>query len=231
MARFPQLFTELLARVDDSIRLDATHSFASNEVITNVEIETAAAAGFVSVFNAGDSRLWYLDFAYSTAGTKVVSTRVTSSAGSTTSFKNIEIKVAADDIVLSDDNDLFNHEPQIINWLPAGKTSWLYVHRLAKDIVLNDLAERRVFNSEGKRLTIANLVDKIEFKEWSKFETLALVFESLSNQVGDIFAEKAVKYGKLRDNAKSLSTLRYDVDGDGETDMPFDSFSGDIIRR
>ena len=71
------------------------------------------------------------------------------------------------------------------------------------------------------------ILDIEEFADWSKFMTLRLIFEGLSNATDDIFHEKAVRYNHLEAQARDRARIKIDLDGDGtqesEEDISFRS--------
>jgi hypothetical protein len=241
---FPSLSLETTLQVEDKTRLDASLSFISNfneDEITDVLIEPESGAGFVSVFNTDKSK-WYLDYAYVTQGNKVVTCQVNTTLNPTgrTRNYNIEVITEEDDCLFSSDGDLYPYEPQIVNYLPRGKNSYKYAHRKAQEKIINYLDEQRIWHEDGSRYTkqeIALLAQsnseiKEQFRFWSTFETLLIIFESnqVSNQ--DIFQEKKEEYMSMRNSARKRSALRLDQNKDGVIDdIAYDIRSLRMIRR
>jgi hypothetical protein len=241
---FPSLTLETIVQVEDKLRLDASRSFISGdgaEVVTDVLIKPEASESFISVFNEDNER-WYLDWAYSTDGTKVVEVKVNTDlepAGKIKTY-NIECISVADDALFSNDGDLYPYEPRIYESLPSGKNSYIYAHRKAQDKIIAYLDEQRIWHNDGSRYTkqeIANIAvtnDEIrkQFNMWSTFETLLIVFESMQVSNNDIFQEKKLEYEQMRNSARKRSALRLDSDQDGELDsLPYDIRSLRMIRR
>ena len=212
MAIFPKLILEAKAQVDDKTRLDGTTTFISTDeaAISLVEIEPEDSSGFIAV--TSDK---YLDWSYATAGDKVVSIRVTTDGSPETSTKTITVVTEATDKLFSSDAELVPHEPDIMNYLPEGKNSYLNIHRLAQDRILTSLDEKRIWDNDGNRLTSADIVDTEEVNDWSKYLTLTYIFEGLSNDIGDIFHEKALRYRNMAKKAASRGVLRLDLNNDG----------------
>lgn len=237
--RFPKLNYEKLVQIADKTRLDANQSFWSNtETIQNIEIEPDTSAGFISVYNVDDpynrDSEWYLDWAYETDGTKTISVRVTTDAGASTKSYDMEVLSETDDALFSNDNDLYPYEPTISRYLPEGKSSFLYAHRAAQSKIIAYLDEHRIWKKDGTRFTKADLVDKEEFKYWSIFQTLLIIFESSQLTVGDIFEEKRQQYGADMVAARNRGSLRLDYDGDGEIDQTsekLNTMTTRLVRR
>lgn len=122
------------------------------------------------------------------------------------------------DALFSDDSMLRASEPDILKWTPDGYNSWNYVHRESQELIIAWLDEKGMVNSDGKKFVKADIVDIEEFRQWSKFMTLRIIFEGLSNAVDDIFAQKAIKYGSLESQHKNRALIRIDIDGDGKID-------------
>ncbi len=229
MAIFGTLNLENTVQINDKTRLDGTKSFISTgeAAITLVRIRPEASGSFVTV--TSDQ---YLDWSYDTAGTKVVTLEITTD-GSAVEFENtITIISVSDDNLFSSDSDLVQHEDDLMSYLPVGRNSWLNKHRAAQDIIMAWLDEHSIWDTSGDRLTTAAIVNTEEVQAWSKYLVLKLIMESLSNQVDDIFSEKARKYGELMDGSRSRAAIRLDRDGDGTIDdARVDLRSGTLVRR
>lgn len=232
MAIFPHLELEGTVQVNDRTRLLAAKSFASNESdITKVEIEPNTDDGFIDVFNS-DSSLWYLDWEYASDGTKTVTVRITTDGDPVTFSKTITVLTASDDALLSDDIDLIAEEPDIMKWVSPGRNSFLNVHRKARDLILDYLDEQGYTDSDGARLTKEAIVLTEEFRAWSKYIALRVIFDSISNSVEDVFYIKARDYEKRELRARSRVRLPIDFDGDGTVeDSEQISFASIRINR
>lgn len=231
--RFPSLTIETVVQVEDKTRLSAVRSFANNgETITDVEIEPEAGEGFISVFGSGDEDKWYLDWAYETEGIKTVSITLTTDIGTKTKTYDINVLTEEEDCLFSSDNDLYPYEPNIHKYLPRGKNSFIYVHRAAQTKILAYLDEQRIWKDDRTRYTKDDIVDKEEFKRWSLFQTLLIIFESIQVSNADVFEEKRQQYEIDMREARNRAALRLDADGDGEVDdPPYDLVTTRLIRR
>lgn len=212
MAIFPSLILEPVVQVDDKTRLDGTKSFiTSNEAaITLVEIEPISGNGFIDV-----SSTKYLDWQYPTDGTATVSIRITTDGAPITVTKTLEVLTEADDNLFSNDSDLMLHEHDILRYVPSGRNSFLNVHRRAQDRIVEWLAERGIYDSDGDKLTKTNIVDIDEVRQWSTFMALRFIYSDLSNAIDDVFDQKAKDYETLESRARNRSQYRFDFDGDG----------------
>ena len=213
MAIFGILELEAKVQEDEKTRLDATKSYITpgEAAITLVEIESEAAAGFIDV-----TSLQYLDWNFTTAATKTVTLRITTDGAPVTFTRDIVVVTAAVERLFSKDSDIRFHEPDILKWIPSGKADFRFVHRRAQDRIIAWLDEKRYWGTDGERLTLDEIVDLQEFKEWSTFMALRLIFQGNSNAVDDVFAIKAKRYNNLEVSARNRGTLRLDKNRDGE---------------
>lgn len=213
---FPTLELEQTLQVDDRTRLDATKSYITPDenAITLIEIEPEAGSGFIDVTSSR-----YLDWQYSTDGSKSVTVRITTDGAPVTFSKTLPVLSVADDRLFSSDSELLPYEPNLLEWVREGRNSFLDVHRAAQDRILSWLDENRIWDEQGDRLTKEDITDLEEVNDWSKFMTLRLIFEGLSNALDDIFHEKALRYMEMESKARNRAALRLDRDNDGETDV------------
>ena len=225
---FPILELESQLRLNDKTRLDAVKSFISPDeaAITLVEIESETSAGFIDVTSNR-----YLDWQYSTDGAKTVSLRITTDGAPTTFTKNIEVLTEANDVTFSSDDDLLAHEDDILRYVRSGRSSYIDKHRLAKKRIVRWLSEQRIYDQDGNNLTDAAIRDVEEVNEWSKFYVLYIIFNSLSNAIDDIFAQKASLYQSLAKDAQQRSAIRLDTNGDGNENINKDTRTYRMIRR
>lgn len=228
---FPSLKLEAIVQENDKTRLDGSTSYVTPEEgsITLIEIQPEAGGDFYDVTSNG-----YLDWEYSTEGTKVVSVRVTSTnGGPTTGTRSLDVITEADDKLFSSDADLIGHEPDILEFVRAGRNSFLDIHRMAQNRILAWLDEHRIHATDGSRLTKDAIIEIEEVAQWSKFLVLRYIFEGLSNATDDIFWEKRNRYMDLEKNARNRGRMRLDQDGDGEIDAKenLDMRSLRLVRR
>ena len=241
MALFPSMTFETVLQVDEKTRLDAGRSFVTDdEVIIDVLIQPSASDSFISVFNNGDSEKWVLDWAYDVDEFKDVAVQIVADSGSKIKTYMAGVNVLTEDVdaLLSTDNDILPFEPKIHRYLPRGKNSFIYAHRKAQERIISYLDEQRIWKDDRSRYTkldLSTITDpefKEQFKQWSCFETLLIIFESFQVSSGDLFQEKKLDYTALRNGARTRSALRLDQDGDGELDItPYDIRTTRMVRR
>ena len=237
---FPSLTYENVNQVEDKLRFVATGSFVTQgETVTDVLIQPEASDPFISVFNS-DQDKWFLDWAYVTDGIKTVTIRVETDitpAGRTRTYP-MTVLTEEEDSLFSSDSDLFGYETDLRNYLPKGKNSFLYAHRKAQDLIIAYLDEQRIWKQNSERITkqdIAAITDdevRYQFQQWSTFQTLLIIFESIQVSTDDIFQEKKDNYMRLRDQARDRSALRLDLNDDGRLDqLPYDIRTLRMVRR
>jgi hypothetical protein len=226
---FPNLELEDVLQVDDRTRLDGTKTYITQgqAAITKVEIEPNSGAGFIDV--TADR---YLDFQYDHSGNKNVSIRVT--AGSVvTATKSIMVVTSGSDHLFSTDEDIRTYEDDILRYVRSGRNSFLDKHRAAQRDILDELDRRRIYNSDGTRFEKTQLVDIVEVKTWSKFKTLSIIFQGLSNAVDDVFSRKSNYYADLALQASKQAIIRLDLNKDEQitSDEFVDTWTTELVRR
>jgi len=237
---FPKLTFDTVVQQDDMVRLDAGLTFSpENDHINDIEIQPEVGEDFISVFVNKQPAKWFIDWAYETSGFKNVTIRVTCQheVKTKTYMAAINVLDQDEDALLSSDNDLIAYEPDILNYLPKGRNSYLYVHRKAQERILAYLDEQRIWKQDNSIFTKLDLVDlgsemKDQFKQWSTFQTLVIIFESIQVSNNDIFQEKKMEYEKLMIQARNRASLRLDRDGDGVIDeIPYNIRTTMMVRR
>ena len=219
-----------VVQVDEKFRIDCTRTFLhpGDHNIQSMTVEVEASGDSFDI-----TANQYLDYAYSTAGTKTITVTVVHSGQghpNVTKTATIEVKTATDEKLFSNDSDLISHEVDILNYLPEYKADYRYAHRLAQETILNDLNERGIRDSNDNRLTAAAIVDVEEVRQWSKYKTLSYIFESLSNAIDDIFADKAARYRDMASSSAGRALVRLDTNSDGTYDTESSITTGELTR-
>jgi hypothetical protein len=237
---FGVIETENIIQVNDKVRISGVKSFVSKDedAVSLVEIEPEAAAGFIDVTGTS-AKDWYLDWSYSgVTRAVVVSLRITTGPVLTptnvqTFTAQINVRTAVDDYLFSSDQDLINLEPDLLKWVPDGRSSFLNVHRAAQEKIMDWLNESGVEDVSGNKLTKAALVDLDEVRSWSRDLTLSLIFKGLQNAVDDIFSDKAKYYQSEALKRQARAKLRLDLNGDATVSLgeSIDMTSRDLVRE
>lgn len=122
------------------------------------------------------------------------------------------------DRLFCSDNDLRNHEEDILKWVPPGRSSHKDVIRRVQRLLLEQLAGEGYVNSERNKFTKWDIKDLKEVRDWSTYWSLQLIFEGNSNAVDDVFDLKSRKYASLATLARNRY-IALDIDGDGKVDF------------
>lgn len=219
MAIFPHIETDEVVQTNDKFRISAIKSYQSPDetAITDVEIEPEAGNGFISVFNTNQKN-WYLDWEYATDGDKVVTLRITNGGGSQSKTFTVSALTEANDKLFSNDQDLVGHEADILNYVPAGRNTFKYVHREAQKQILEDIYRLGIVGSSNNRLTKSEIIDIEEVRQWSKFLVLELIFKDVSTSVGDKFDQLSGLYKSWALESRHKAILKIDLNGDAVLD-------------
>lgn len=220
---FPVIDCDDLVQVNDRFRIFADKSYTTPDEadITKVEIEPHTGLGFIDI--TGDltkprpERHWYLDFQYDSAGSKVVSVRVTTDGAPVTFTKTVECVTAATDNLFSTDDLLKEIQEDVYKLLPDGRSSFKYKHRAAQNFILDWLWNNGYYKTVGagvEPFTKADIIDAEFISDWATYVALRMIYESSSNTANDIFRVKAGDFMNKEERAREKFLLKIDVDGD-----------------
>jgi hypothetical protein len=235
---FPVIETDSEVQVDDKFRIWASKSYVAKgtAAISKLEIEPEDGSGFIDITNPRNTE-WFLDWQYSTPGIKQITLRVTSGVDPDKVIEDrvltIEVLTEADDKLLSQDHDLVAIESKILHWVPQGRSTFKYVHREAQKNILEWLWVNGYRMDNGQRIRKEQILDVEEFKFWSTYVTLRLIFNDLSNAMDDIFGKKAKEYENREFLWRTRAVLKVDRNGDGELgDLEgFDMTTRNMVRE
>lgn len=218
MAIFPYLEVEPILQVNDKTRLSAVKSFISKDeaAITVVKIKPSTTDSYVTVTGTSSAD-WYLDWQYSAEGAKTVTLEITTNSTPVTITETITVVTSATDALYSNDQQLITHESDILKYVRLGRNTFKDVHRLAQTIILEWLDEQGYVDIYNDKFTKADIASD-EVTHWSKYIALRLIFDSMSNEVEDIFYKKARQYEAEEHRARNRAVLRIDVDASGTVD-------------
>ena len=219
MALFPELKTDPVVQINDRIRLDASLSFSNaGDSIAQVEIEAeSGVSGYVDVTNAGDPSQWFLDWKYA-GSSRQIQANCRLNGTEVFSF-DIQLLTASDDYLFSEDKDILTIESELLNFLPQGRSSYIYQHRKARDLILDDFNIQGVTDADGNALTKEDFADLNEVREWAAFKTLSIIYFDLSNSVDDVFDRKSNMYKNRAFKSKDRAFIRVDRNNDGTIDQ------------
>jgi hypothetical protein len=131
----------------------------------------------------------------------------------TITFKGINLN-------FSDDSDLKEEYPNIMDHLPDGAVSFVNFHQAArKDIITYFRNQGKFVNSqEPKKVDQFDLLDFEEVREASKFLVLHKIFMWLSDSIDDKWYQKANDFAKKYSDKINLFYLSLDDNDDGLED-------------
>lgn len=231
---FGHLDREAVIQIKDKTRLDASKSFSpkGEQAIEYVKISPEVGVSLINVYDANPKN-WFLDWEYQTAGSKVIEVEIKAGPTVETFLYSIEVVTPEADKLFSKDSDLIQFEPDILKWLPAGKSSYNNIHRNAQTLILDWLDSIRVWRTDGTKLTKADLSLSDDLKQLSIYMVLELIFMGISNQVDDVFLNKAKAYGQKALLVQGRGRIQADFNGNGTLDAgdAADLRSFTLVRR
>lgn len=229
---FAKLRTDLLVQVDDMLRLDGSQSVISDfDEIKEIRIKPDALADF-QIIEASEVKDIYLDWIYSDDGEKIATIEI-EDINDVIYSKDFTLNVVSveDDNLFSIDNDILPVEPDIYCYLPKGRSSFIYAHREAQYQIMAWLDEQRIWKRDGSRYKASDIKDIEEFRRWSKFLTLHIIYNSMSVAVDDLFQKKSEYYANIMVSARQRASLRLDHNEQGEPERLVDRVVSVQVRR
>jgi hypothetical protein len=201
----------------DKIRIDVSGSFLTPDLtFATVSHEISVDAG-VTWYNVSAKK--YVDWIFTTTGTKTISLRLSTTEPASQVFtKDITVLNLSTANLFSKDFDLYNLEPEIDQYLPKKWSSWNIVHKRAQDWIIDFLDEKGIFNENGEKYTVADIMDVQQVKQLSTYKALEFIYEGNSNIVGDLFSIKAEKYRQMANTKASRSQLSLDFNANAVAD-------------
>ena len=133
--------------------------------------------------------------------------------------KYISLYSVAGDNLFSSDSDLVSRQSDILKYVRDGRSSFLDYHRAAQEHIISFLDEEGHIDVNQDRLSVDAFVDIDEVRQWSKYVTLRLINDDLSNSIDDIFKQKSKLYEAEEMRCRNRAILRIDTDGDGKADI------------
>jgi hypothetical protein len=214
---FLSCIRESLVQVNDKTRIDVSKSFVSGSGITAISIKPEASGAFIPVYNNNQAK-WFLDWAYATSGTKVITVQATDGVSTVSQNFELEVITEEDDNLYSSDEQIFAIESELKRYIPEGKNSFKNIHREAQSRILNYLDRKRIWASNGEPYTKDQVNLNGELSKWSLYEAMFIIYSDLFVSVGDKFAEKINQYKDLRNSERDRASIRIDKDNSGTFD-------------
>jgi hypothetical protein len=240
---FPKIRTDKVVQIDDMLRIDCRQSIISDfDLIEKIEIIPDDELDTKIEIEASKVDDLFLDWVYEYEGE--VTAKILITLVETETIDEVEVNKAIekevtfevlsveDDNLFSSDSDIITNEPDLFRYLPEGRSSFLYAHREAQTRIMAFLDEQRIWKiADESRYTVADIKDIEEFKHWSRFYALHIIFNSLVVSVGDIFEQKANYYADMMTSARKRATLRLEQDNNGKPQRMVDRVVSIQVRR
>lgn len=131
----------------------------------------------------------------------------------------IQVYTPEGDALFSEDADLVSEEPDIMKWLPAGRATYLDLHRKSQKLILDYMDRQGYRDDNGDKITKFSFVDNSDVRLWSYYQVLRLFFMGAQNAKDDVFKDKAKYYEKLEIASRDRAVLNLDLDGDKKPDV------------
>jgi hypothetical protein len=217
MGRFGVIRSDDKVFVGDKIQFDVSKSFVTPDetLATPKNHEVSFDAGVTWLDITAKKKI---DYIYSTAGTKTVSLKITTTAGNSIFTKDITALDLAAQKLFSSDSDLYRHEPDIDNLLPAKWSSWNLIHLEVQKAFMDWLDEKRIFNQDGTKYVVDDLLDLQQVRQFSIFKVLELIYSGAHNISGDVYEAKRDKYLEWANEKLSRSQIALDYNGNATAD-------------
>lgn len=225
---FPSVKMDSLSQVDDRFRIDFEGSTTHDGTeLTSIEVIHDPLQAALTVFKPSlNKNNMFLDWQFGVAGVKQVTVIFYAGADTKQVLKTIKVLTQAEEKLFSSDEMLIQRESNILSLLPAGRSSFIYMHRLAQKEILKDL-EKMGYGD----LLPANLLKIEDVQEWSTLKVLALIFESNITSIQDVHTQKRLTYANLALEAKNRSVVKLDLDANGTEDVKVQTFPTHLVRR
>jgi hypothetical protein len=148
-------------------------------------------------------------------------------------------KIQAINSVFSDDNDLRSEIANIDSYRVSTASSHILSHVSARDAIMQDLRNSgriklNVNTGRFKDLNIFDVLNIEQLREASKWKTLSIIFDDVSDKIDDKYDQRARKYNtRYKAVMNNLQFLGLDVDDDGKADISEEqaSITALILRR
>lgn len=191
----------------DSILIDVSKSFlAPNVAFTPNNSHEISVDEGVTWYDISSKK--QVNWLFSTHGVKTITLRLnTVSNGSQTFTKTIEVLNITTANLFSKDNDLYSYEPDIDNLMPKHWSSWNMVHLEAQSQIVQWLDRKNIRKTDGTQYVVSDFANIKQVREWSQALVLSLIYEGNSNQLNDVFKEKAITYRNLVSEKMQLAHI------------------------
>lgn len=129
-----------------------------------------------------------------------------------------DVEINGLNLIFADDNDLKESYPDIVEYLPEGKESFITYHQEARNYIISNLRNKGKTIRQQSRYKMLDQFDLHNFDEVrqaAKYLALANIFFNESDAVDDKWKQKADGFWNKYSEAINLSFLSIDENDDG----------------
>ena len=219
---FPKADVDSLIQILDMFRIDASKSFFTGDIadLTEINIYPDFVNEPGTVFNlvTEDQECWILDWAYKTAAEYTIKIEMKTATLTEEVIYSVTAITEAEDNLISNDSMIYALESELKRYLPLGRNSWKYLHRAARNEMLDYMYRNGIYNPDGTEVLASQLKAESKLEDWAKYETMLLIYQEIKTSNSEAFNEKLVDYAEKRANSRKRYKIEYDTNKDGNVD-------------
>lgn len=143
------------------------------------------------------------------------------------------VKINGINLVLSNDKDLIGFFPTLLSYLPTGRESFIGFHQEARNRIVQHIRSSKRTIKSNTKLNTKNvdqfdLLNIEEFKQASKYLSLALIYSFLSRDDGDKFEDKKIEALAQYEISLDTAFMSIDLNDNGKDDESYSDKVGYI---
>ena len=207
-----KVITDKVVYLNETALIDCSKFYFidENDSLLSLEINAAPSyGGLVTITNSKKVVITGESVGLFT-GVSVIESNLGDSASVTFEYTVIDKETLS---LFCEEEDLKMIEPDIMNYLPYGYTAWTREIVQANKEILDWLFIRGIVKEDGTSYVATDLNNTEEVRRWATYLTLSRIFESLSNQVDDVFSRKSKKYSDTSEKLSAMSIINLKQDG------------------
>ena len=128
-------------------------------------------------------------------------------------------RVRGINFVFSNDRDLLEDNPDVLDYIKEGEISFIARHQSARKFIVQEIRNKgmscKYSGEKFKNLDEWDFLNPQQFREASKYYVLHLIYFNVSDETDDRYAQKSDQYLEKYRAALDLAFLSLDLDGDG----------------
>ena len=136
-----------------------------------------------------------------------------------------ETELIGASILFSEDKDLLEEFPEVLDFLSDGKTSYVHFHQSTKKEIVQEINNRGFRklrlggNQPAKDVTEFDLLEQKELSQAAKYKALEKIFFHISDNTEDKYYQRYLDYKNMFIKSFDMWFLTIDLDDDGEVDV------------